>query len=302
MHFTSGEYDSFLVITDSTVTAEAFADVKGVTGAVPAVGGTTIEGTENWYWTDRVQQTVDMYGADVKVWFVAVKPAYMDIRHEYGRFLTRSVDGVYDVMWVDYAEYGYGRWDGRFSTGFTSSGDDATASYLQQLAIERRAAEFHAQWQADVKQWEGATDLSGMTAEEQKAARQAAGLLTDYEMVLEAVAYTEEIAALYEEGLLGFCEPDFEVDMRFFRFDGVTVWAGIGDCNLDGAVNAQDAASVLECAAAIGAGGTGMLSEEAQERCDINDDARMDALDASLILRYAAAGGSGEIVGWGTVL
>ncbi len=82
--------------------------------------------------------------------------------------------------------------------------------------------------------------------------------------------------------------------------DGVvqSVWDGAGDCNADGAVNAQDAAEQLMIAANAGTGG----EIEITSANDINADGEVNALDAAAVLAYAAAQGSGENVSWMDIL
>lgn len=66
-----------------------------------------------------------------------------------------------------------------------------------------------------------------------------------------------------------------------------------GDANVDGKVDATDAAAVLIAAAATGSGGETTLTPEGVVLADANADGEVNAADAANILSYAAAVGSG---------
>ena len=68
----------------------------------------------------------------------------------------------------------------------------------------------------------------------------------------------------------------------------------IGDANLDGFVNAVDAAEVLIYAAQLGSGETPENGVQWKSRIDFDNDGRVNASDASYILELAAKLGSGE--------
>lgn len=69
--------------------------------------------------------------------------------------------------------------------------------------------------------------------------------------------------------------------------------AGKGDVDLDGTINASDAAEVLIAAAKLGAGADAELNETQAANADVNSDGDLNAADATIILVYAAAVGSG---------
>ncbi len=66
-----------------------------------------------------------------------------------------------------------------------------------------------------------------------------------------------------------------------------------GDVDLNGTINAADAAALLKAASSIGSGGTSGLTADQQTAADVNKDGTMNAVDAALILQYAAYVGSG---------
>ncbi len=292
---TQNVIDGFLAVTDGTVTEEALESVKGVSSAV------LYTPTEERVWSERAETAYARFGEDTVLWHVSVKPAYLEIREEYGQYLTMELDGVLDVLWLEYEDSGYGTWNGELLVGFTSVSDAAEEQLGAMFAVQERAAAFHAEWEEAVDAFESSVDLSGMTAEERKAARQAAGILTDYEMMLEGEAYAAEILSIFGE-LDVRCKPEADIEERRMYYDGASVWNGIGDCNLNGTIDAVDAADILKFAAASGSGGTGLLSAAAQDAGNVNRDELLDAEDASLILRYAAESGSGKVIGWGHVL
>ncbi len=67
----------------------------------------------------------------------------------------------------------------------------------------------------------------------------------------------------------------------------------LGDLNVDGHVDANDAAEILVAAAAAGAGLDHGLTEDQQTAADVNSDGTFDASDAALVLQYAAYAGTG---------
>ena len=75
-----------------------------------------------------------------------------------------------------------------------------------------------------------------------------------------------------------------------FIYDAVTYTCG--DLNLDGSLNASDAANVLIAAANIGAGKDSGLTENQLVAADINFDGIVNASDAALILQQAAENGA----------
>jgi|GEM_PF-1262752 len=68
----------------------------------------------------------------------------------------------------------------------------------------------------------------------------------------------------------------------------------LGDADLNGEVNASDAAVILQAAAYAGATGTNAsMSVSQRSASDINKDGDIDATDAAYVLQYAAYAGSG---------
>ncbi len=76
---------------------------------------------------------------------------------------------------------------------------------------------------------------------------------------------------------------------------GVTM---TGDVNMDGAIDATDAAAVLIHAANTGSGGSGTLSDAAETAADVNKDGTADSADAAKILIYAAELGADGNPSW----
>lgn len=70
----------------------------------------------------------------------------------------------------------------------------------------------------------------------------------------------------------------------------------LGDVNLDGTVNAEDATAVLIAAARLGTGADSGLSDVQKRAADVTGDGTVNAQDATTILRYAAAVGIGKEV------
>ena len=77
-----------------------------------------------------------------------------------------------------------------------------------------------------------------------------------------------------------------------------SVWTSAGDSNSDGAVDASDAANVLNIAAQNGTG----ANIKATAADDVNADGAVNAADAAAVLCYAAAKGTGADVSWVDIL
>lgn len=69
-----------------------------------------------------------------------------------------------------------------------------------------------------------------------------------------------------------------------------------GDCNMDGRIDATDAASVLIFSASLGTSSTSSVPESLLHIYDLNSDGLIDALDASTILSLSANSGTGASV------
>ncbi len=96
--------------------------------------------------------------------------------------------------------------------------------------------------------------------------------------------------------------------------EACSLYVGVkGDANLDGSVDAVDAAQILVYAAAAGAGTESHLYSDTDTQkeafahflADVNGtaaDSSLDATDAAAILVYAAQSGSGKDITWDEVL
>lgn len=67
-----------------------------------------------------------------------------------------------------------------------------------------------------------------------------------------------------------------------------------GDCNMDGAIDATDAASVLIFSASLGTASPSDIPESLLRIFDLNSDQLIDAMDASAILAMSANSGTGN--------
>ncbi len=75
--------------------------------------------------------------------------------------------------------------------------------------------------------------------------------------------------------------------------EGTSPNAGLGDVDVNGIVDATDAADLLVAAAAIGAGNDSRLDAAQTANADVDGNGVLDATDAAWILRYAAYIGTG---------
>lgn len=102
-----------------------------------------------------------------------------------------------------------------------------------------------------------------------------------------AYKYTNQMQLDYSPNVQGHSRIAQEIIHRITN-------AVIGDLNNDGAVNASDAATVLEHAAVFGTDQKGTIRKEEWILADATRDGKADASDAAEILIYAAAVGIGE--------
>ncbi len=286
-----GLYEGFMLVTDETVTLEQIAAVKGVADVVPLNEMDDMDHE----WTTDIIDVFSAYGNDTVIWQVQLKPAYMEIYREYCQDFTILIDGAYDAVWLHYTDYGFARWNGSLQVSYRSGERPDADRLFRQMEVEDRAEEFWVDWRMMLEDWEHTVSARQMTNAEYWAARQEAGIETDYEIICIAEQFADEIREIYGNAYGAQCRVDFTLKETHRAYDGGSVWADIGDCNMDHAVDAQDAAMVLQLAAAMGAGETPRLTDEQRDRADVNRDDVMNATDASSILRYAAARGSGEM-------
>ncbi len=292
---TEGTYHGFLIVTDGSVSEAEMKEFKGVSNIVPVQGDRVTE------YTPQLSEAVSRWGEGAEAYIVCIKPAYVEILTEYARMFSMEFDGVLDAAWLDFKEIGYGRWNGYFFVSYNRTDTVTTTQLEKEAEIMQRAIAFCTDWQVDVTAWEATVDVDSMTDEAYKAARQAAGIPSDYEILQSADVFAEEIEAAYGEGVVEV-EPMFQTDSDVLLFDGTSVWNGIGDCNGDGCVNAADAAAVLEHAAASGAGDEGTLDAAQQDMGNVDRDEVLNAADAGYILYYAAESGSGNLPSWGRIV
>lgn len=286
-----GLYEGFMLVTDDTVTREQIAAVKGVADVVPLSEMQDI----TYQWSPDIIDVFSAYGNDTVIWQVQLKPAYMEIYREYCQDFTILIDGAYDAVWLHYTDYGFARWNGSLQVSYRSGEHPDADRLFRQMEVEDRAEAFWVDWRMMLEEWERTVSAREMTAAEYRTARQDAGIETDYEIICIAEQFADEIRGIYGDAYGAQCRVDFTLKETHRAYDGASVWADIGDCNMDHAVDAQDAAMVLQIAAAMGAGETPRLTDAQRDRADVNRDDVMNATDASCILRYAAARGSGEV-------
>lgn len=282
-----GRFTGFLLVTDETVSQETLAAVKGVSSVLPLTG----ENYARYEFTAQTLEGFSRYGSRAAIWLVMLKPAYMEILMEYCQDYTMLIDGALDALYLDYTDYSTGYWNGGLNTSYYGISADAEL-LQQQLDVETRAAAFYAEWREELDAWEALVSAEDMTMLEYSKARQEAGILSDYEMVLAGEAYADEMRTVYASAESVRCRLDFTLDEVVRRFDGVSVWAHIGNCNMDDKVDAQDAATVLLFSAAQGAGREFRFTEDQLDAADVSRDGIINAADASTILRYAAGAGA----------
>jgi hypothetical protein len=123
---------------------------------------------------------------------------------------------------------------------------------------------------------------------------------TSYELLCYYTEKGKELEEKYPDIFL-HVKPCFAIpdsDSQEFGISTDSVWTSAGDSNSDGAVDASDAANVLNIAAQNGTG----ANIKATAADDVNADGAVNATDAAAVLCYAAAKGTGADVSWVDIL
>ncbi|MBE6848867.1 MAG: hypothetical protein E7502_03050 [Ruminococcus sp.] len=287
-----GDYNGFLLLTREEVTAADIAAVKGVAGAEQL----SQESLQSHEWSAQLQTLFALHGKDACVWLVTLKPAYTEILTQYAQEFTLALDGALDAALVTVTNYGYGQWNGKLRVSWNDTAPNGM-ELSEQLMVEHRAEDFWLKWLEKVTAWNYQFPPSSMTEEDYWMSRSFSGIPSDYEMVQAGETFAEEVRKIYGTDRGVTCYIDFQLTKQHRAYEGVSVWEGFGDCSGDGAVNAQDAARILQIAAHLGANRQPQLSEQEREYADFNRDGSINATDAGTLLRYAAGYGSGEFTG-----
>jgi hypothetical protein len=285
-----GRFGGFLLVTDGSAEQETLAAVKGVSSVIPLTG----DNYSSYEYTRNTVNGFSRYGDRAVLWLVFLKPAYTEILMEYAQDYTILIDGALDALCLDYTDYSTGYWNGGLHTSYFGMKADEER-LMQQLEVEERAAACYAAWREELEAWEAAVSAEEMARPQYLKARKEAGILSEYEMTQVGESYAEEMEELYSDADSVRCTLDFTFDETKRRFDGVSVWGYIGDCNLDDKVDAQDAAALLSFAAADGAGSGFLFTSEQLDAADVNRNGVINASDASIILRYAAGTGAESV-------
>ncbi|MBE6849879.1 MAG: hypothetical protein E7502_08295 [Ruminococcus sp.] len=121
-----------------------------------------------------------------------------------------------------------------------------------------------------------------------------------YERYLKLNEFADSVQEKYSDVFAEF-EPEFlllESGEAPTSMELTDIWNNAGDSNSDGAVDASDAANVLNIAAQNGTG----ANIKATAADDVNADGAVNAADAAAVLCYAAAKGTGADVSWVDIL
>ena len=121
----------------------------------------------------------------------------------------------------------------------------------------------------------------------------------NYESYLKLNEFADSVQEKYSDVFAEF-EPQFLLGATGEDpvMNLTPIWDNAGDSNSDGAVDASDAANVLNIAAQNGTG----ANIKATAADDVNADGAVNATDAAAVLCYAAAKGTGADVSWVDIL
>ncbi len=211
-------------------------------------------------------------------------------------------DCVTDVLTISYTVTGAVTWNGTFQ-GVREEGLGIYHNIDEQLAEDPAYAPAQEAYQAyknALDAWEAATDTTGMTDAEIAASRAAAGVPTDYEMIVYAKQFAKESLDAEAYEMTGFTAGSvFVPDYDTIIYSTPSVWTGAGDLNKDGIVDASDAAELLALSALKGAGDDSRFTAQQISAADLNGDTFCDANAAAYILQFAAEAGAGSTLSIG---
>ncbi|MBQ7003397.1 MAG: dockerin type I repeat-containing protein [Oscillospiraceae bacterium] len=250
-------------------------------------------------WDEQSAALFSSHDADVKYYSVTVHRVDRNSSRlsEIARNFMLAHEGVTDVILYGRDFSGTAVWNGDITIylkdGMTDAEFEAFSADFDESIITEYEEQY-AQWQQAISDWESTTDISGMTASEVAASREAAGIPSDYEMMDYAYGIAKQLGTDYPDAI-AFAQPEFTVaeNQGKIIFSGSSAWNGVGDVDADAVINSVDAASVLVSAASVGSGNAATLDADALKSADVNADGAVNAVDAAGILQYAAEVGAG---------
>lgn len=282
--------EGFLAVTDGTALSEEMLTALD-TDCTLALRALT--------WEEAAPAFSGEYGENAKFYQIYCPDALdtCDILPDYNR-LARSLmlanDGIADVLTLDCSVPGTVAWDGGFM-GYIE-GDIHPVDLNAALAEDEAylaAQEVYRNWKSALETWEAETDTSAMTDAEIGAARAAAGIATDQEILEYALDIARNSLSTYDYDVAVILPTSvFTPDEAASDWAADSCWAGMGDTNTDGILNTADAAAVLQYAAALGSGGASADAACASAG-DVNADGIVNSEDAAAVLVYTAVIGSG---------
>ncbi len=306
----------FFIITDGTAPSEAdkvtelFGQEFELYGSFaewqpgPVVYPDGTESSMIWHSTEALEQKLAEHGENAKLYQVSVDWEFRANLLTLARKFMLEHDYVCDIITLAANVDSLGVWNGGFTGHFVNDEGEEPEAFREILldcGLEE-ATETYKAWKEALDAFEASTDTSSMTPEEIAAAREAAGIMTDYEITM--IGYNVAKTAMENYGdRLDSVAPSYiahETNMHYYPNEDL--WDGAGDFDGDTAVNANDASAVLAYATESGAQKGTSLDESVRMAGDVNCDGTVDAVDASYILQYAAASGAEGAADWTEIL
>ena len=287
----------FVIVTDGSALPEDFASTLP-----DEYNSWTVEPLT---WDDKIPAFLAEYSEDAQFYLAHYEmPPYLQ-DNVIARAVQMENDCVTDVLTISYTVTGAVTWNGTFQ-GVREEGLGIYHNIDEQLAEDPAyapAQEAYQAYKTALDAWKAATDTTGMTDAEIAASRAAAGVPTDYEMIVYAKQFTKKSLDAEAYEMTGFTAGSvFVPNYDTIIYSTPSVWADAGDLNKDGSVDASDAAELLALSAMRGAtadGGYDPFTAEQKSAADLNGDTFCDANDAAYILQFAAEAGAGSTLSIG---
>ncbi|MBE6849307.1 MAG: hypothetical protein E7502_05305 [Ruminococcus sp.] len=284
---TTTPYPGIMVETDGTeLTREMLSDIEGLVQIKNIVSYE--EFTKSYpFW-----KTVVSVEPESKAYMLNLNETSPDVLIKFGRELMVTMDCIKETHLCETTHYRYPLSTNRFTVK-TKEGIDLNEADIPEFAdftFYSSGIEFPEdgwnKWTVIMP-----TDTFSVMLR----------TLSEYEIYCYNQDFCEEILEKYPdiiESMGQLIKYNSTSNDNAASYAASSVWTSAGDSNSDGAVDASDAANVLNIAAQNGTG----AAIKATAADDVNADGAVNANDAAAVLCYAAAKGTGADVSWVDIL
>ncbi len=316
-HF-GDRYSSYIVVTDGTVPSEEdlvtelFGEERKLyTGAGEFQLGPFYDPVNGWMINGRIdtitpelQAQLDAYGENAKLYCVGIDYDFSDCALMLTRKFMVENDYVLDIIQLTGDSYGAACWNGHYYCKFKEDMTNAEISARwKELKADSPIAEAMAFYE-NQKTLEMTLEMMieysyhPMTEEDIAQFRADNNMLSDYDLTV--MAYEAAAKTVAENPDVEIISPNLahaisnvldDETLEYYELNNL--WDGCGDFDDNAAVDAGDAAAVLQYASESGSKVyPELLSDKQHDAGDVNCDGIVNATDAAFILQYAAEAGT----------